>query len=170
MNCSEHQQALKPLKVRGLTNVMLYSSEATLRAEYDRHSAAGFIATGENYKSTHLSNSINDSVVSCIPSVAKPSFFNVLVYKSGLAPEIEALLAEGWTYDPSLESATIAAYAVTGFAMLILWIAQIATTSVLSGLKCWYWCRQQLANLSLQLKYFEFPSGSLLPTQFLVAR
>ncbi|MEM8714260.1 MAG: hypothetical protein AAGE92_00550 [Cyanobacteria bacterium P01_G01_bin.4] len=170
MNYRELQQALKPLKVKGLTDVMLNSREAKLRAEYDRLSAAGHIATEENYKSIHLSNSRNDSRISYMPLVGKPSFSNDLVDKIELDPEIEALVAESWTDDPSLAIATIAAYAVTGFAMLILWIALIATTSVLSGLKCWYWCRQQLANLSLQLKYFEFPLGSPLPTQILVAR
>ncbi|MGK7913693.1 MAG: hypothetical protein AB4050_19735 [Synechococcus sp.] len=160
MNYREFQQALKPLKARGLTDVMLNSREATLRREYARLSAAGHITTEENHKSTHLSNTKNDSSISFIPSVAQPSFPNDLVDEIELDTEIEALVAESWTDDPSLAIATIAAYVVTGFAMLILWIALIATTSVLSMLKCWHLCRSQYSDLALQLKHFD-PSFEL---------
>lgn len=165
MNYRNLQKALKPLKDKGLTDIKLTSSAEELRTEYQRLVTDGLLSPRKDDQSSSNSQrpcSVTaDSGNSSSQASSKQELHNH-EEEIEVDPEIEALVAESWTDNPERAIATAAAYAVTGLAMFVLWIAFIATTLAISGLKCWHWCRSQYSDLALQLTYFdpslEFPA------------
>lgn len=153
MNYRELQNALKALKAEGLTGVKLNDTREVLQAEYNRLFEAGLIST--RHDDVETSGTAHHSFRSTLASEKCKETVE-------LDPEIEALVAGGPTDDPAYVIATAAAYSFAGVAMVVLWVALIATTLAIAGLKCWHWCRNQYSDLALQLKHFdpsfEFPA------------
>lgn len=158
MEYRDLQKALSVFKKRGLTQIKLTAKASVLQAEYNRLCQEGLADSTESGTLSAPAEA-NRSAAGSVKQTSKVNTQLPSKLRNDIQvdPEVAAAVAESWTDNAELATATIAAYSVAGLAMVVLWIVLIATTLVISALKSWYWCRKQFADLSLQLKYFEPP-------------